>query len=520
MWAVGLSVTNLRVDGVANPMGVSQEQPLFSWTVSDGGLKGVKQTSFRVQIFSNSSCTKKIWDSKSQMSTDSWIMGPALNADGTLYYWKVTAWDDKGRQCISKASTFIMGLYDIGWSNAKWLKGNRLDWDKQNGATVLRKKISIESKKILKARVFASSLGVFDLYLNGKRIGRKDADGNAIYDELKPGCVDFRKEVPYMTFDITEQLKKGQNMIGAQLTNGWWSGEITANIYNKPALAFLAKIYVMYADSTEQIVVTDNSWEMNNCGPVLYGDIYNGETYDARKNYSWTTVNEDKTTGWKPVEIYSNYNGEIKEFYGPSVVVRPNYLQSTKKVTVWEGTKQTSTKYGEINVKSNPVLEGKNGFILHKGETAIFDLGQNIVGWPRIVVKGNSGAEITCRFGEALNDDGSEEHANDGPAGSVYTYNMRTAKTTLKYILSGDAKSETYNPTMTFFGFRYVSMTATEDVTIMNVIGQVVGSELDEYGEFECSDADVNQLYNNIRWSARGNWLDRRYTNLQSYSLL
>ena len=82
---------------------------------------------------------------------------------------------------------------------------------------------------------------------------------------------------------------------------------------------------------------------------------------------------------------------------------------------MWEGTKQTGTTYGEINVKSNPVLDGKKGFVLHKGETAIFDLGQNMVGWPEITVSGNAGAEITCHFGEALNDNGSEDHMNDGP---------------------------------------------------------------------------------------------------------
>lgn len=504
-WAAGLTVTNLRVDGVVSPVGLAKEQPLLSWTVADGNLKDVKQTSFKVQIYTNPRCTQRVWNSKSQMSSDSWVMAPALKGDGTRYYWTVTVLDNKGRQCISKPATFVTGLGDIGWSDARWLKGSHLQWDKQDGATVLRKEFDIDKKKILKARVFATALGNFNLYLNGERIGREDGEGNTVYDELLPGCVDYRKEVPYITFDVTEQLLKGKNMIGAQLTNGWWSGEITANIYHNPDLAFMAKIYVMYSDSTEATFVTDDTWQVNNCGPVLYGDIYNGETYDARRDYSWATVG-DNSQGWQPAS-YTSYSGEVTGFYGPKVVIRPEYNQTTKKVTVWEDIRQTGTTYGEIVVKSNPTLDGKKGFVLHKGETAIFDLGQNMTGWPELTVQGTAGTEITCRFGEMLNDNGAKEHINDGPAGSVYTYNMRTAKTTLRYIMSGNKKGETYHPTHTFYGFRYVSMTASEDVTIINLKGLSVGSDISEYATFECSDERVNQLYRNIRWSARDNFL-------------
>lgn len=505
-WAAGLTVTNLRVDGVVDPLGVDKEQPLLSWSAADGELKGVKQVSFRVQIYTDPRCTKRVWNSKSQMSSDSWILAPALRGDGTRYYWTVTVIDNKGRTCISKPATFVMGLSDIGWSDAKWLQCSRLDWNKQTGAPLLRKSFDIGKKKILKARVFATSLGIFNLYLNGERVGRENKDGELVYDELVPGCVDLRNEVPYVTFDVTDQLVKGKNMIGAQLTNGWWSGEIAANIYKKPNLAFMAKIYVMYSDSTEVSFVTDETWQTNNCGPVLYGDIYNGESYDGRKDYSWATV-DDVSEGWQTATATS-FNGKITGFNGPKVIIRPEYNQTVKKITVWENTKPTGTTYGEIVVKSNPTLQGgKNGFVLHKGETAIFDLGQNMVGVPELTVRGVAGTEITCRFGEMLNDNGAAEHKNDGPAGSVWTYNMRTANTTLRYILGGAEKGESYHPTQTFYGFRYVSMTATDDVTILDLKGLSVGSDLNEYGTFECSDEGVNQLYRNIRWSARGNFL-------------
>ncbi|MBQ8676146.1 MAG: family 78 glycoside hydrolase catalytic domain, partial [Bacteroidaceae bacterium] len=508
MLGAGLSVTNLRVDGVVNPIGIDHEQPLLSWTVYDGDLKGVEQTTFQVQIYSDARCTKRVWNSRTQRSSDSWILAPALNGWGTRYYWRVTCWDNKGRQVISKTATFVTGLNGSDWEGAKWLKGNRQSWDKQDGATVLRKKINLTGKKKIElARVFAASLGVFDLYINGQRVGYEDPEGATQYAELKPGWTNYDKEIPYMTFDVTDMVKKGENMVGVQLTNGWWGGEISGNHY--PAdrqLGFMAKVYVMYADSTVETFITDPSWEQNQCGPLLYGDIYNGETYDARRDYSWTSLS-DASTGWKPAETMTAPTDSVYAFEGPLVVIRNQYEQSVKKVTVWEGTKQTGTTYGEINVKNTIDNPAKLGFVLHKGETAIFDMGQNMVGWPQFTVKGNAGAEITCHFGEMLNDDGSEDHINDGPAGSVWTHNMRTAKTTLRYILSGNPKGETYHPSTTFFGFRYISMTATEDVTIMNLVGQVVGSDINEGATFECSDPSVNQLFKNIQWGARGNFL-------------
>ncbi len=506
VWAIaGLSVTNLRVDGVVNPVGVDKDQPMLSWTVDDGNLKGVKQTMFQVQIYSNPRCTQRVWNSRSQRSTDSWIMAPAFEGVATRYYWTVTVSDNKGRRVISKPATFVTGLNGTGWDGAKWLKGKKNDWNVQDGATVMRKRIDIGKKKVLTASLFTAALGNYEVYLNGNRLAYTDADSKPYYAELKPGWTDYTKEVPYMMYDITEQIQKGENMVGAQLTNGWWAGDIAGNYYNPDALAFMAKVYILYSDSTVATFVTDTSWETNTCGPLLYGDIYNGESYDARRNTTWASLT-DKSDGWQNAQEYTGPVGEVVAFNGPLVRIRSEYNQTVKKITVWEGTKPTGTKYGEIDVKSTPVLSAK-GFTLHKGETAVFDLGQNMAGWPQFTVKGKSGTEIVCRFGEMLNDDGSDTHINDGPAGSVWTYNMRTAKTTLRYILNGDVKGETYNPSATFFGFRYISMTATDDVTITNLIGQFVGSDIDERAEFECSDPHVNQLYKNIRWSARDNFL-------------
>ena len=510
IFAAGLTIGNLRVNGSINPLGVGDDQPIFSWSVADGDLKGVKTQSFRVQVYSDSRCTKRIWDSRSQQSSNTWILGPYFEGvEGTKYYWRVIVNDNKGRQITSKTAWFVLGLNGSGWSGAKWIKGKESTYEAQDGVTVMRKKISTatDKRKIKSATVFAAALGEFEMYLNGQRLGHEGIDEEEIiYDELKAGWAAYNAEVPYVTFDITNLIQKGDNMLGAQIANGWWKGGITKGIYNQGDPALLAKVIIFYNDSTVDSLVTDQSWEVNNCGPVLYGDIYNGETYDARKDYSWTTLG-DKSTGWKPAELAPDFPGEIVAFHGPTINIRPEYEQTIKKVTIYKGTKQTGTTHGAIDVikeLNGPELEP---FTLHAGETAIIDLGQNMTGWPLLNIKGGSGTEVVCRFGEMLNDDGSDEHKNDGPAGSVYFANLRSAKATLKYIMNGNALGEEYHPSTTFFGFRYILMTASSDVTVNNVKGQVVGSNIPEYAEFSCSDESINQLYSNIRWGARSNFL-------------
>ena len=176
--SAALKVDNLKVNGVTNPIGVDTDQPLLSWRVSDGDLKGVEQTTFRVQIYSDPRCTKRVWNSKQQKSTDSWINAPILEGVGTKYYWTVEVRDNKGRMVISKKSWFITGLNGSGWSNAQWIGAGVKS---QNGeAVIMRKSFTIGKKKILNARGYVAALGVFDLNLNGKRVGREGNDEGII----------------------------------------------------------------------------------------------------------------------------------------------------------------------------------------------------------------------------------------------------------------------------------------------------------------------------------------------------
>ena len=339
-------------------------------------------------------------------------------------------------------------------------------------------------KKPRNAFLQATSLGIYDVTINGLRVGQH---------ELKPGWTDYRKEVTFQTFDVTSLLRKGENDITVQLSRGWWGGAISRGVYGKNLpLALKAQIV---ADG-RRIAATDTTWQYSLTGPLIDGDIYNGEIYDARR----------QPNDWQTVSVIDALNVAVVPFEGPEVRIRPEQLwRKPQRITLYHDTISTGTTYGQIKVDRTL---GNEPFVLHRGETAVVDLGQNMVGWLLFEAKAKAGTMLNVRHGEMLNDNGDQKgRLDDGPGGSVWSYNLRTAKATVQYTFRGDAEGETYHPRHTFMGFRYVSLTATDDVEIRQLTGQVVGSDIEEWGEFECSDSSINQLYNNIWWGQRGNFL-------------
>ena len=151
--------------------------------------------------------------------------------------------------------------------------------------------------------------------------------------------------------------------------------------------------------------------------------------------------------------------------------------------TIYEGTKPNGKTYGQINVVSE--LAGQNSFLLKAGQTAVIDLGQNAAGWVSYTAKGESGTRLRFRFGEMPNTTGDRGRGDDGPAGSVYTENLRSAEATLTYTLKGALEGESYHPTSTFMGFRYMEVTTTRDVELTDVVGETVTSAMDEQSSFK-----------------------------------
>lgn len=372
---------------------------------------------------------------------------------------------------------------------------------KEKGMPLFRKAFTTKGA-VKSAKIYASALGVFDLFLNGQRVG---VDGSDVYDELKPGWTDYRKEINYMTYDVTPLMREGGNVIGAQVSNGWWGGAIARGMYGShPTLGFIAQLRLEYEDGSVEYIVTDTDWSSSYCGPLILGDIYDGETYDARRESDWSSPEYD-ASDWNLTEENTEFHGEITAFRGQTVRVRNEFRLTPKTITVYEGAKPTGTTYGEINVTRT--LSGTEPLQLKAGETALVDLGQNMTGWIRFTAKGQRGTHLRIKFGEMLNDNGASDRLNDGPGGSLYTYNLRTAEATLHYTLKGVEDGETFQPSTTFFGFRYCEITTSSDVEIAQFTGEFVGSDLEEHATFETSHPDVNQLYSNIRWSQRDNFL-------------
>lgn len=374
--------------------------------------------------------------------------------------------------------------------------------NKTNGAPIFRKEFAVDGE-VATAKLYTTALGNYNVFINGERVGHVQPDGETVYDELMPGWTEYRKKVFYMTHDVTSLVKEGANAIGVQLSSGWWGGDIAHGVYGSPNLAFMGKLVITLKNGETLTIVSDDSWAFSTESPVKRGDIYHGETYDARDADGWASAGYN-AAGWSHAGIDSQFKGVISAYEGPAVRIRKHLERKPQTITVYEGVKSTGTTHGEINVVST---SGNRSFKLKKGQTAVFDMGQNFVGWPHFSVKGPRGTVLKMRFAEMLNDKGDASRGDDGPGGSLYTINLRNAKCLLKYTLSGAEAGEEYHPSTTFYGFRYCEITASDDITVNSLVGQVVGSEIEEGSNIEVNHDAVNQLYSNVLWGQRSNFL-------------
>ena len=370
----------------------------------------------------------------------------------------------------------------------------------ESGGIMFRREFSLDDsfdvRNVKSAWIYATALGNFNVYLNGDNVGN---------DVLKPGWTDYTKRIQYFTYDVTGMLKNGVNTLYAVVTSGWWNGKISFGTYGYQGNAFLMSLVIEYRNGRKTEIVTDNSWESNRTDcPVIDASIYGGETYDARLSLDSCLPEKYDPKKWGPVELFDGFHGEITPASGPAIKVRDKYERKPESVTIYKDVIDNDTNYGKINVIRS-ITDGAE-FTLNAGETAVVDLGQNMVGWPEIIVSGSRGTEITMNFGEMLNDSGRASRGNDGPEGSVYKANYRSAQSVNRYIMSGEGE-ETYHTEYSFYGFRYISITVSGTVTFRSIRGQVVGSDNIDTGFIETSDDTVNQLISNIRWSMMGNYL-------------
>ncbi len=378
---------------------------------------------------------------------------------------------------------------------ASWLtfyNSHDLPLEPQKGILNVRKDFSLQGK-VKKATIVSSALGVYLLYVNGQRVS---------CDELKPGWTDYFHRVLSYEYDITALLQT-HNTVLAEVANGWWSGHISYGTYGFKNWAFAAEISIEYEDGTCQTVKTDTTWSAMVGGPTRYADIWDGQYYDATLPHPAQAPDAYR---WEPAVPFTQFTGVIEPHTAEPVRVRQHLTRRAESAHIYEGTVDNGSDFGAVNVLYRAGGEGCEAVSLKKGQSLVIDYGQEIVGWPSLTLSGNAGTEVQVFFAEMCNDSGLKSRGNDGPQGSLYIENYRAALSRYVVKLAGQAQ-ECHTPSLTFYGFRYIEILATEDVQIHRVEGLVLGSDLTETGTFSCDNGEVNRLYSNIVWGMRGNYL-------------
>ncbi|MET7733660.1 family 78 glycoside hydrolase catalytic domain [Streptomyces sp. NPDC005402] len=515
------AVEGLTVEHRTDPLGVDAARPRFGWRTASR-VRGRRQTAYRILVASTPDRLAEgradVWDSGRTDSADSVAVryaGPGLRAS-TRYHWTVQVWDESGRRLPeAPPARFETGLLSTdgvtGWDGAKWISmaGKAPN---SAGAPLLRRQTALKEGRVRAARLYVSALGVYDAYVNGSRV-TVPQDGGTTYELLTPGWTNYDTTVSYFTYDVTGLVaEQPQVTLAAVLGNGWYNGRVSENsVYHSEAgnrLALKAKLLIRYEDGSTQTVVTTpgDDWRATDTGPYRADDLYDGQTYDARRELPGWTDNGFDTSAWSGTEEHDFTTrfpaSRLVAYPGESARLMPQWDRRPRSITVHTGGGDFVPD--PARTVTDPAQAATAPLTLHPGDTAVIDLGQNLVGVPRYTLRGPAGAEVTFQPGEMLNDTSA---GADGPEGSVYRANLRTAKATSTYILKGDPKGETHQDSLTFYGFRYVSVTTTATVTLTELTGRVATSALHDIGHVTTDDSDVNQLISNVRWGQRGNYL-------------
>ncbi|MGK3938391.1 family 78 glycoside hydrolase catalytic domain [Streptomyces caeruleatus] len=515
------TVEGLTVEHRTDPLGVDAARPRFGWRTASR-VRGRRQTAYRILVASGPDHLAEgradVWDSGRTEAPDSVAVrytGPELRAS-TRYHWTVQVWDEQGRRLPdAPAARFETGLLSTdgvsGWDGARWIcmAGKAPN---SAGAPLLRRQTALRPGRVRAARLYVSALGVYEAHVNGHRVAVPQ-DGGTTYELLTPGWTNYDTTVNYFTYDVTDLLADQQQVtLAAVLGNGWYNGRVSENsvYYSETGnrLALKAKLLIRYEDSSTQTVVTapGDDWRATDTGPYRADDIYDGQTYDARRELPGWTANGFDTATWSAVEEHDF----TTRFPGSRLVAHPG--ESARLMPEWDRGPQSITVRtgGEDPVAdpartvTDPAEAATASLTLHPGETAVYDLGQNMVGVLRYTLRGPAGAEVAFRPGEMLNDTSA---GADGPEGSVYRANLRTAEATSVYVLKGDPQGETHQDSLTFYGFRHISVTTSQPVTLTALTGKAATSALHDIGHVTTDAPDINQLISNVRWGQRGNYL-------------
>lgn len=452
-----IRISKVTMDYVTQNVGVTS-MPQIGWVIEGDG-RNEMQNSYHLQISLQPDFAEQVYDSGVVVSEESaHIKVTELTLKSLTKYYvrvKVTMCDGQ-KSDWSTPVYFVSALCENEWEAAFISADSDADAENSKG-TYVRKAFEVKGE-IAEAYIVSTALGLYELYINGERIGK---------DELTPGFTSYNKHLVYQTYEVTDQLKNGENAIGAMIGAGWFKGKICFieqyNSYGKRS-AFLGQLLIRYKDGSTEWIKTDETWKGNDA-PVVFAEIYDGEIYDAnREIQNWNKAGLDDQS-WRAVEAIP---------YDMSVL----RAQGAAKVTEIE-----------------PV-SAKRIFKTPEGDTVI-DFGQNMTGWIHVKTSGKAGDVIQLDCFEVLDS-----------AGNVYLDNLRGAKEQMRYIFAEEKEVE-YYPSFTFMGFQFAKISEYPgEPKLEDFTAYAVHSEMGDTGTFECSNPDVNQLQSNIRWGMKGNFVD------------
>jgi alpha-L-rhamnosidase len=447
---------NLLTENLTNPIGLDVPNPRFSWQLITE-MRNVSQSAYEIKITSGKT---NIWNSgkiESDQSVQVPYAGPALQS-GKKYSWQVRSWDNIGKASAwSPSATFQMAYLQISDWKAKWIEPGYTEDTIMRPSPLMRKQFTI-SKTIASATAYITAHGIYEAQINGKRVG--DA-------YMTPGWTAYKKRLQYQVYDVTSMMKTGPNAIGIMLGNGWYRGIIgyqyNINFYGKD-IALLCQVDIVYSDGSKESIITDESWK-SSTAEIIYSEIYNGETIDARlEKNGWTSPGYNDA-GWSGVKVAEH----------PMNVLIATRNELVKKHEIFVPVKIFKTPKGE----------------------QVIDFGQNLVGLVQMKVSGKAGDKITLSHAEVLD-----------KAGNFYTENLRAAKAQDTYILKGGA-TEVFEPHFTWHGFRYLKIEGYPgEIKPENFTAVALYSDMKPTGSFTSSNPLVNQLQHNIQWGQKGNFLD------------
>lgn len=483
-----INITEIRCENQESPLGVQSVQPLFAWKL-EADARNINQAAYRILVADDPELLRKdtgnIWDSGRCVSEESIniVYGGKLLQSAVCYYWKAKVWDNRGVESSwTEIKKFRMGLLEQkDWFPAKWiametvpskdlvypgfqLAGNSVTFlDREAQMPQFRTAFDVNKKKVLSAVAFISGLGHFELSVNGKKIGDHFLD---------PGWTKYDKSSLYVTFDVTKQLRNGENAIGVTLGNGFLHIPRDSTRYRKLISTFsfpkmICKVRVTYTDGTTEDINSNSDWKVAP-SPITFSSIYGGEDYDATLEQA----------GWN----------------------LPGFDASA-----WKNALEVSS-VGYLSSQTSPALKVKKQFnSIRVSETQpgiyVYDFGQNASAIIDLKVRGRKGDKVIMKPAEYLTDQGL---ANQSNSGHPYWFS---------YTLSGKGM-EHWQPSFSYYGFRYVQVEGAVPAGVKNPKGLPVIEDLkllhvsnasEAVGKFACSNQMFNDIYSLIDWSIKSN---------------